>query len=143
MTSRPDRTYRIGEIALQTGVSVETLRYYERRGLLPAIDRTAGGARRFGAETVPRIHFIKQAQRLGWSLREVGELIGDDPRATPSECRRVHALVTRHLERVDRRIAELRALRRSLAGCRRRCEGALERTAEPPCPAFATRSAAH
>lgn len=138
MTSRPDRTYRIGEIAVQAGVSVEALRYYERLGLLPAARRTDGGARRFGGGIVSRIRFIKQAQKLGLSLREVRELSGDDPRRTPSGCRRVHALVTRHLERLDRRLAELRTLRRSLDQCRRRCEGALDHDAEPPCPALAT-----
>ena len=66
---------RIGEVAARTGVSIDTLRYYEKRQLLPRAPRTAGGFRLFSPEAVERIRFIKQAQALGFSLDEVSELL--------------------------------------------------------------------
>ena len=66
---------RIGEVALRSGVSIDTVRYYERRRLLPAARRTQGGFRLFTPETVERVQFIKQAQELGFSLDEIGEIL--------------------------------------------------------------------
>jgi DNA-binding transcriptional MerR regulator len=60
--------FRIGEVAAQAGVSVDTVRYYERRGLLPFVSRTHSGYRVFTAQAVERIRFIKQAQEIGFSL---------------------------------------------------------------------------
>lgn len=62
---------RIGEIALRSGVSIDTVRYYERRRLLPVAPRTEGGFRLFTPETVERVQFIKQAQELGFSVDAV------------------------------------------------------------------------
>ena len=66
---------RTGELAIQGGVNLETIRYYERRGLLPKPPRTSAGYRAFDAEAVRRLRFIKQAQALGFSLKEVRELL--------------------------------------------------------------------
>jgi MerR family mercuric resistance operon transcriptional regulator len=129
-----DRPYRIGEIAQETGVTVEALRYYERLGLLPSPPRTEGGARRYGRDVVDRVRFIKQAQTLGLTLREVLELVGEAKWRTGTGCRRVHGLLTRHLEDIDRRLAELRSLRHTLGAYRKSCEAALEREHEPSCP---------
>jgi MerR family mercuric resistance operon transcriptional regulator len=60
--------FRIGEVAAQAGVSIDTVRYYERRRLLPRVSRTRGGYRLFTQEAIGRIHFIKQAQDIGLSL---------------------------------------------------------------------------
>lgn len=129
-----DNRYRIGEVAKETGVSVEALRYYERLGLLPRPLRTARGARRYDAGAIPRVRFIKQAQALGLRLREILELVGGDPRRSGADCRNVHALLNRHIDEIDRRVRELRALRRALADYRLRCEDALAQESDPPCP---------
>src|SRR5262249_24712357 len=66
---------RIGEVAERAGVTIDTVRYYEKRRLLPTAPRTEGGFRLFTADTVERVQFIKQAQDLGFSLDEIGELL--------------------------------------------------------------------
>jgi MerR family mercuric resistance operon transcriptional regulator len=68
---------RIGEVAKRSSVSIDTVRYYERRRLLPEVRRTAGGYRVFTPESVDRVLFIKQAQELGFSLEEIGVLLTD------------------------------------------------------------------
>ena len=75
---------RTGQVAKQTGVNVETLRYYERQGLIDAPPRTASGYREYPAETVSRIRFIRRAKALGFTLQEIGDLLslrgqGHDP----------------------------------------------------------------
>ncbi|GAA1598688.1 helix-turn-helix domain-containing protein [Kribbella sancticallisti] len=72
---------RSGQVAAAAGVNLQTLRYYERRGLLPAPDRTLGGHRAYPAETVTRLRTIKVAQRLGFTLTEIGDLLaaGEHP----------------------------------------------------------------
>ena len=74
-----DRTvFRIGEVASGAGVSVDTVRYYERLKLLPRARRTSGGFRVFGVESVQRVQFIKQAQELGLTLDEIKGLLATD-----------------------------------------------------------------
>jgi MerR family mercuric resistance operon transcriptional regulator len=65
----------IGQLAKQAGVNIETIRYYERQGLLPEPPRRASGYRQYSAEFVKRIQFIKRAQTLGFSLKEIAELL--------------------------------------------------------------------
>lgn len=133
-----NRAYRIGEIAQQAGVTVESVRYYERLGLLPKAARTEGGARRYGGEVGDRIGLIKQLQALDLTLSEVRDLLGDSAGRTRAKCRRVHDLVKRHIEDVDRRVSELLVLRQSLDRYRRGCEAALGREPDPDCPAVDT-----
>lgn len=128
------QTFRIGEVADRTGVTVEALRYYERLGLLPRPPRTTGGLRRYGGDVVDRVRFIKQAQTLGLTLREILQLTRDRHRRSQSGCRRVHDVLARHIAEVDERMAELRTLRRTLTEYLRTCEEALGREAEPECP---------
>ena len=85
-----DDSFRIGEVAERSDVSVDTVRYYERRKLLPEAPRTAGGYRLFGPEAIERITFIKQAQDLGFTLEEVSTLLSADG---TSDCRHVHDLL--------------------------------------------------
>ncbi len=68
-------TFTIGHLAQQANVNVETIRYYERRGLLPQVPRPASGYRQYSAEYVRRVQFIKRAQTLGFSLKEIAELL--------------------------------------------------------------------
>lgn len=133
-----ERTYRIGEIAQRTGLTVEAVRYYERVGLLPRPPRTEGGVRRYDLKVVDRIRFIKQAQTLGLSLRQIRQLNGDTQRLGRATCRRVHDLLAAHIATVDERLRELRHLRRTLSGFLKQCEAALGRDPEPECPTLST-----
>lgn len=136
MTGRRARggTYRIGEVARETGVTVEALRYYERLGILPRSPRTAGGERRFGPDAIARVRFVKQAQGLGLKLREIGDLVAGESGRSTERCRRVHDLLARHIDEIDRRTRDLSALRRVLDEYRERCEAALTRDDDPQCP---------
>ncbi len=80
------RAIRIGEVAARSGVSIDTVRYYERRRLLPAAPRTEGDFRLFAPETVERVQFIKQAQELGFSLDEIVQLLATGGALSASEC---------------------------------------------------------
>jgi DNA-binding transcriptional MerR regulator len=129
------RTYRIGEIAQQTGVSVETLRYYEKRRLLNAPPRTDGGFRVYSDDAVEQVKFIKQAQTLGLTLDDVHQLLtGRQRRTHVASCRKVRDLLTRRIEDIDARIKELRDFRRTLHEHLVTCEAALAATTDPACP---------
>jgi len=126
------RTYRIGEIAQQTGVSVETLRYYEKRCLLTAPPRTEGGFRLYSDDAVQQVKFIKQAQSLGLMLDDVRQLVSGGQRRTQlASCRKVRDLLTRRIEDIDMRIKELREFRRTLHEHLVECEHALAAAAHP------------
>ena len=129
------RNYRIGEIAERTGVSVETLRYYEKRRLLNAPARTDGGFRVYSDTVVQQVTFIKQAQSLGLTLDDIQQLAAGRLRThhAPS-CRKVRDLLTRRIEDIDARMKELRAFRRTLHEHLTACDRALAAAAEPACP---------
>ncbi|MFN2567464.1 MAG: heavy metal-responsive transcriptional regulator [Gemmatimonadaceae bacterium] len=121
---------RIGEVAQRADVNVQTLRYYERCGLLPAPTRRPSGYREYSAETVRLVRFIKRAQGLGFSLRDVGELIA--LRRDPSLNRvAVRAVAARKVADVAARIRRLMAMKRALEQLVRACECA-EATGECP-----------
>ena len=124
----------IGEVAARAGVSIDTVRFYERRRLLPRAPRTEGGFRLFRPEAVERIRFIKQAQEIGLSLGEIGELLAEGGAA---ECRRVRDLLRAKLEEMDKKIGAMRAFRRTLARHHEACEKELTRRGEEAqCPAL-------
>ena len=110
---------RVGEVAQRAGVNVETVRYYERRGLLPKPDRTPSGHRRYEEETVRFLGAIKEAQAVGFTLAEIAEYLRAARRsAAPSEALRVR--MAAKLDQIDARIAALRRMRDDLArvvGC--------------------------
>jgi DNA-binding transcriptional MerR regulator len=110
---------RVGEVAERAGVNVETLRYYERRGLLPEPERLPSGHRRYGEETVRFLRAIKEAQSVGFTLAEIGEYLGAARRSgSPSEALRVR--MAAKIDEIDGRIAGLRRMRDELArvvGC--------------------------
>ena len=129
------RNYRIGEIAQQTGVSVETLRFYEKRRLLNAPPRTQGGFRLYTDDAVQQVKFIKQAQSLGLTLDDVQQLLtGRQRRPQVASCRKVRDLLTRRIEDIDARIKELREFRRTLNEHLATCDRALAAAGEPECP---------
>jgi redox-sensitive transcriptional activator SoxR len=110
---------RVGEVAERAGVNVETLRYYERRGLLPVPERTPSGHRRYDEETVRFLGAIKEAQEVGFTLAEISEYLRAARRSrAPSEALRVR--MAAKIDQIDARIAALRRMRDDLArvvGC--------------------------
>ena len=113
----------IGQLAAQGGVHLETIRYYERRGLLPHPPRTGSGYRAFSGEAVRRVRFIKRAQALGFSLREIEELLALRAQRGRS-CVGMQAKAEAKIADMDAKLRHLRAMRgaliRLVAICARR-----------------------
>ena len=102
------------------GASVQTLRFYERRGLLPSPPREASGYRVYPAETVERVRFIRKAQALGFTLAEIDVLLRLTLQS-PVSCAEARATAMAAIERIDRNMAELRRFRRALDQVARQC----------------------
>ena len=113
-TSTPPRTaFTITEVARQTGITADTLRYYERSGVLPAPQRTTGAHRRYGPDTLDRVRFIQGAQRLGLSLNDIATLLAvRDTGACP--CEPASELLHRRIADLDAEMNRLAALRAEL-----------------------------
>ncbi len=110
----------IGHLARATGTKVETVRYYERIGLLGAPARSEGNYRVYSEAELGRLSFIRRARDLGFTLEQVRELLGmSDDRSR--SCGAVDELAREHLAAVDRKIADLRALRRELGNLVAQC----------------------
>jgi len=104
---------RIGEAAECAGVNVQTLRYYQRRGLIPKPKRRASGYRDYSTETASVVRFIKRAQELGFTLRDVGELIALRDNRSQGRAE-VRALASEKLTDIRNRIHCLRAMQRAM-----------------------------
>jgi len=115
----PDAMLAIGDVAEAAGVGVETVRYYERRGLVPRPGRGVGAYRRYGNDHVHRIRFIKRAQAIGFSLEEIATLLELEDGTDRRSIRRIAAA---RLEETRRRIADLRRIERTLAHLLHDCE---------------------
>jgi Hg(II)-responsive transcriptional regulator len=113
---------RTGELARLAQVKIDTLRFYERQGLLPVPPRRASGYREYPPESVELVRFIQRAQELGFTLREIKELLAlrKVPRAT---CGDVVVLARRKVEEIDARISDLRAMRTALTELLGGCTG--------------------
>ena len=111
----------IGHLAELGGVNLETIRYYERRGLLSKPARTAAGYRQFAPEAARRLRFIKRAQELGFSLDEIRELLalGTQPRQNRASIR---VRAQEKIEDIDRKIAALSAMKNTLHELVDQCE---------------------
>lgn len=114
-------TYRIGEVARAAGVAVDTVRYYEREGLLRRALRSASGYRLFSEDDVQRVRFIRQAKTLGFTLGDIAELLQLQEGGGRRD--RVRARAARRVADLDQRIAELTAIRSALARLVERCSG--------------------
>jgi len=114
-------TMTIGRLADAAGVNVQTVRYYERRGLLPAPPRTAAGYREYAESDVARIGFIRRAQRLGFTLNEIDELLSIRiaPDTTRTDVRR---RVAAKIDDVETKIADLERIRGALTHIAGACE---------------------
>lgn len=123
---------RSGELAAAAGVNVQTLRYYERRGLLPEPDRSLGGHRDYDEDAVALLRVVKAAQRLGFTLDEVAELIDTGRQRHPSPDLQVRARAK--LDEVDRRMEDLNKIREGLVRViDARCDSLTNCTC-PDCP---------
>ena len=123
---------RIGEIAEQAGVSVDTIRYYEKRKLLPRAPRSEGGFRLFTADAIERVRFIKQAQDQGFSLDEICMLMAG---GGADACRKTRDLLRSKLAETGKRIKALQVFNRMLTHHLRACEDELVRRGDASnCP---------
>lgn len=112
-TSAPRASLKIGDVAKQSGIGIEALRFYERSGLLGRPDRTQSGYRVYDEAVLQRLDFIKRAQVLGFSLDEIKRIIADK-QAGRSPCREVRQIVRHRLEELDERMKEMRRYRKEL-----------------------------
>jgi Cd(II)/Pb(II)-responsive transcriptional regulator len=115
-----ERRLKIGELARATGTDIQTIRFYEREGLLKAPSRTSGNYRDYASEHVDRLAFIRHCRSLDMALSEVRVLLRfkDEP---DEDCGEVNGLLDEHIEHVATRIRELKALEQELKTLRSRC----------------------
>jgi MerR family mercuric resistance operon transcriptional regulator len=129
----------IGGFARAAGVNVETIRFYQQKGLLPAPRRPQGTIRRYGTPDVARLKFVKAAQRLGFSLDEIGQLLSLDD---GTHCDEARVLAEHKLRDVRQRLAALRRIEAALAGLVDDCCAAAATHADPAgaltCPLIAS-----
>ncbi len=119
----------IGMLAKRTGCKVETIRYYEKIGVLAAPGRSSGGQRRYRPGDLKRLNFVRRARELGFTLADVRGLLSfaDD---RDRSCAEIQAIGTRHLETIRARLSDLRSMERVLDDMVARCQGG----AVPDCP---------
>ena len=118
---------RIGQLAKSAGVSPDTIRYYERIGLMPKPARGANGYRQYRQHAIGRVRLIQNALWFGFSLKQVQEFLGIR-QAGGAPCRQVRAAATQILEAVDQRIAELAASRQAIVETIAQWDGRLSQT---------------
>lgn len=106
-------SYTIGQVAKLSGVGVEAIRFYEREGVIPSPPRTESGYRLYTEETLKRLHFIGRAKELGFSLKEISQLLS--LRLTPrSNCSEVRKRALKKLDEINKKIADLQRMRVTL-----------------------------
>ena len=128
-----DRQLQIGEVAALAGVSVDAVRYYEKRRLLNRAPRSTGNFRLFSPEVVQHIKFIKQAQDMGLSLDEIKELLTSEGGAP--QCQRVRDLLKEKITGLDNQMKKLREFKRTLSRHLVACENELQQHgADASCP---------
>jgi MerR family copper efflux transcriptional regulator len=120
----------IGQLAKQTDIGLETIRFYEREGLIESPPRRSSGYRAFPLETVPRVRFIRTAKELGFSLKEIGELLA--LRVDPVEsCAHVKTIAEEKIADIEKRVRTLQRMRNTLRKLVTACEA---RIATSDCP---------
>ena len=128
-------TMTIGQVATQADVHVETIRYYQRLGLVGEPPRPLGGIRHYDEKTVARLRFIKRAQQLGFALDEVRNLLALED---GQSCRETRALAEKKLTVIDARLADLRRMQKLLKSLIAECDSGKRSRA---CPIIATLTA--
>jgi MerR family mercuric resistance operon transcriptional regulator len=124
-----ERGLSIGELSMATGVNIETIRYYERVGVISHPPRTRSGRRVYVPENRRQLSFVRRARELGFSLAEIKTMLALGG-ARRMSCREVKRLAMRHLEDIRERIDDLRRLEATFAKTVRQCRG----DATPECP---------
>ena len=112
--------YAIGEMSRLTGVNIETIRYYERIGVLPRPDRTAGGNRQYNYDQLKRLFFVKRCRGLGFSLDEIRALL-DMVDGQDFTCNDVHGMTVTHLASVRKKLQDLKRLEQALTDMAAEC----------------------
>jgi len=120
---------KIGELSRQTGLSIDTIRYYEQRGLIPAAARSASGYRHYTTGDVSRLTFIVQSKELGFTLEEISQLLAI--RADNRNCAEVRAVAEAKAGEIELRIRKLSRMRQILLTLAEQCEQASD---VDPCP---------
>lgn len=123
------KEFRIGELSKRTGVNIETIRYYEKIGVMPNPPRTPAGYRAYGEDHLNRLRFIRRCRQLGFPMTEIQPLLLLVD-AHGYSCSEVQALTLRHAEILKRKIADLKRLEKTLRGIASRCTG----EQVPDCP---------
>lgn len=124
---------QVGATAARSGLTIDTIRFYEKQGLVAKPPRSAGGFRLYSAEDVDRLRFVSRAQALGFSLEEIRELLL--LRESSSEaCSHVHDLLTEKIATVHQKLQELRRMERQLKSAKARCDAALAKECTASCP---------
>ena len=116
------KSLTIGHLAKEAGVNLETVRYYERRGLLPKPPRSASGYRLFPSDAARRLRFIRRAQELGFSLKEIRELLSLRVSRTTTS-RDIRARAETRTADIDAKIKSLESIKRTLRKLTNLCEG--------------------
>ena len=123
------KTYTSGELAERVGVNTETIRYYEREGLLPSPPRTSGGHRSYSHDHLKRLTFIRRSRELGFAMADIRDLLALVDGGTYT-CGEIKALALEHADSVRRKVADLRRMEKTLRRVSSECEGG----AMPECP---------
>src|SRR5262245_3034842 len=137
-TPGPATRLTIGTLSERTGCNIETIRYYERIGLMPRTARSDGGHRLYGEDHMKRLGFIRRSRELGFTLDQVRTLLGlvDGRRYT---CAQVKRITVEHLGEIHRKVADLRRIERVLKDMAAQCDGG----AVPKCAVIDALSAAN
>ena len=122
MDEREGYPIGIGKLSLQTGCNIETIRYYEQRGLMPKPPRTSGGHRVYSLELARRLKFIRRSRELGFSMDEIRDLLTlvDGEKVS---CEKVKAIAEEHLDNIRKKVSDLRKMQRTLGDLARQCSG--------------------
>ncbi|KEZ75774.1 MerR family transcriptional regulator [Salinisphaera hydrothermalis] len=113
-------SYSIGQLAKNADTGVETIRFYERRGLMPEPPRAASGYRRYPLDAVGRLLFIRRAKRLGFSLEEIGTLLSLQEGGDKTQ---IKGIAQAKLAQIETRIEDLKRMRATLADLEQQCSG--------------------
>lgn len=127
---------QIGQAAQRTGLSIDTIRFYEKQGLLHAPQRSSGGYRVYDARDIEKLRFVSRAQNLGFSLQEIRELLLIETN-NGNGCSHVHDLIESKIDQVKEKIAGLRRIELRLTKAQRQCSAALIESCNTECPVLA------
>ena len=117
---------RIGELSKNTGFQVETLRFYEKQGLIAPVGRTESGYREYDQESLKQLHFIQQAKSVGFSLNEISELLTLPVERDQHSCSEVKTIAEQKLVQIESKINELNKMRDALHKITDACCGGAE-----------------